>query len=372
MMRTPTVLSLLESGWKPIRSHVQQNNILAAKFSQWLEIQHYSGHSRRAYDTTMADFCRFIGSRSLIEIKHGDIRDYLASIQQRGCGVASLDQKVYVLRAFYDFLSLGAVVSSNPARFIKTRKRHRNLPRFPSVDEMNKIIEAAESRRDRAILETFYATGCRVAEISNMRCEDVDFTNGVIRVTGKGDKERIVLFGRMAKEALLAYLGDRREGYLFRDDYPGQKLTVSKAKPNKHKSDVWWRGCWGEYSKDSGPRLQHWKWLGCVSEMSREQAQDQLLELVRVANTNRPKRDLPLGTRHLHRIVKRAALRAGVAGIHPHSFRHAFATHLLGRGADLRSLQELLGHTALSTTMVYTSVAMEQLVGIHKRFHPRG
>jgi integrase/recombinase XerC len=371
-MKAPAELTVRQPDSQAVRSYAKDNQILAEKFSQWLEIQNYSPHTRSAYDTLTADFCRFIASRSLTEVTHLEIRQYLAFLMHRGLSPASLDQKLHGLRGFFGFLHLGHLMISNPTRFIKTRRRHRNLPRFPTVEEARKIIEAAKSPRDRAILETFYATGCRLAEVSGMRCEDFNFSDGVIVVTGKGDKQRIVLFGRMAKEALLAYLGDRREGYLFQDDRPRQKLRVTKAKPNKHESGVWWRGAWSEYPDDAGPLITKWKWLGRVSEMSRKQAQASLMDLIGSAHTSRAKRDLPFSTRQLARIVKLTALRAGVSGIHPHSLRHAFATHLLGRGADLRSLQELLGHTSISTTTIYTHVAMEQLSAIHKRFHPRG
>lgn len=372
MNPTKSILALLETGWKPIRSNVHQNTVLAAKFSQWLEIQNYSHHTRRAYNALIADFCRFIAPRGVTEIKHPVIREYFAFIQGKGLHTASLDQKLYVLRNFFKFLNLGGVMTSNPARNISTRKRQKLLPRFPSVDEMNRIIEGAESRRDRAILEMFYSTGCRLAEIEGMRCEDVEFSDpGVIRVTGKGDKQRIVLFGGAAKEALLGYLGDRREGHLFQDDYAGFKFCLTTGNPNKNQAAVWWRGVWREYPEERANGVQRYKWLGRVSVMSREEADAKLIEIAGTFNTKRSKPDRPLGVRQLARVVKQAALRAGVTGIHPHSLRHAFATHMLGRGADLRSLQELLGHTSVSTTQIYTHVAMEQLVAIHKKFHPR-
>jgi len=356
---------------KPVRSYAKENDALAAKFAQWLEVQNYAVNTRLAYGTLIADFCRFMGSRNLAEVRHLDIREYLAFLQRRGLGPSSLDLKLHGLRGFFEFLTLRGAVKTNVARFIQTRRRHRGLPHFPTVGEARKIIEAAESPRDRAILETFYATGCRLAEVSGMRCEDVDLAAGVIRVTGKGDVQRIVLFGRMAKEALLAYLGDRREGFLFQTDRSAQTLGVRTAKPNKDQTSVWWRGWWREFPEDADPFITY-KWLGRVSELSREQAQAKLMTLIGSANTTPMKRDLPLSTRQLARIVKGAALRAGVKGISPHSLRHAFATHLLNRGVDLRSLQELLGHSSLSTTQLYTHVAVDQLLAIHKKFHPRG
>jgi site-specific recombinase XerD len=356
----------------PVRSHVKDNHVLAAKFSQWISIQNYSANTRRTYDTLTSDFCRFIGSRSLTDIRHLDIREYLAFLGRRGLASSSLDLKLHGLRAFFDFLTLRGEVPTNPARFTKTRRRHRKLPQCPTIEEVRRLIEAAESPRDRAVLETFYATGCRLAEVSGMRCEDVDFEASTIRVLGKGNKERVVLFGRMAKEALLAYVGDRREGFLFQGQRRPQKLRVTRGKPKKHESGVWFRGFWREYPEGSDPGVEHWKWLGRTSAMTRKEAAAKLLAIVGGVNRERPKIDLPLHTRTLGKIVQRAARRAGIAGIHPHSFRHAFATHLLNRGVDLRSLQELLGHTSVSTTQIYTHVAVDQLSETHKKFHPRG
>jgi site-specific recombinase XerD len=308
----------------------------------------------------------------LTRVNHIDIREYLAHLRGRGLADSTLARQLNGLRTFFDFLHLGGVVSFVAPRFVKTRKRHRKLPRFLSVEEAQKLIEAAESARDRAILEIFYATGCRLAEVAGMRLEDVDFSARTIRVLGKGNKERIVLFGRMAREALLEYLGARRQGFLFEDQRPSQTLRVTKARASKHWSGVWWRGSWGEYPDGGGPRVQHWKWLGRVSEMTRKEAQAKLAELVGSANTDRPKINHPLDHQTLFRIVKRAARRAGLAGVHPHTLRHSFATHLLNRGADLRCVQELLGHSSIATTQIYWHVAMENLVEIHKKFHPRG
>lgn len=360
---------------KPVRSHAKHNLFLAEKFSEWLAIQDYSPHTRRAYDDLIADFCRFIGAVGLTEVKHLDIRRYLAFLQNdRGLGGRSLDQKLYALRAFLDFLKLGGAVRTNVARFVQTRRRHRNLPRVPTVEEIVRLIAAAKSPRDIALLEIFYASGCRVAEVSGMRCEDVDFSDaevGAIRVLGKGRKERTVLFGRNAREALLGYLGDRREGYLFQGDPRRQKCLVTMAKPNKDEPGVWWRGAWSEYPRDGGPRVARWKWLGRVSNMSRDEAQAKLRTLLLFTNTSPPKWAVPMCTRQLSRIVKRAASRAGLR-VHPHLLRHSFATHLLADGADLRAIQELLGHSAVSTTMVYTQVEPAQLINTHKKFHPRG
>jgi site-specific recombinase XerD len=361
----------------PVRSYVEGNRVLAAKFSQWLEIQNYSPLTRKTYDTLTGDFCRFLQSRSLAAVKPVDIREYLGHLQRRGLASTSLELKLHGLRTFFDFLKLGGVVNFVAPRVTSTRQRHRKLPRFPSIEEVGKLIEAAESPRDRAMLEILYATGCRRAEVLGMRCEDVDFSGRSIRVLGKGNKERVVLFGRFAGEALLSYLGERREGYLFQQHSLFEKSgygtghRISKGTPNKGGA-TWWRASWREYPHGTLPGIQRWKWIGPVSAMTLKEARATLLKFIGEANTERPKAGLPLDARTVGRIVQGAALRAGLKGIHPHSLRHAFATHLLARGGDLRCIQELLGHASVSTTMIYTHVAMENLSAIHKKFHPRG
>lgn len=357
----------------PIRSYANENLALAAKFSEWLTVRNYSEHTRRAYVGVTADFCRFLGFRDLTQAKPFEIREYLFHLQGRGLASASLDRQLHVLRTFYDFLKLGGKVVSVSPRLILTRRRPpRKLPRHLSIEETTKLLEAAGSLRDRAVLELFYATGGRVSELSQMRCEDVDFKGQSIRVVGKGDKERIVLFGRMANEALLRYLGDRREGYVFQDERPHQKLRVTKAKPNKDEAGVWWRGNWREYPEGRGLDVRHWKWLGRVSAMTREEARAKLRDEIGTANTTRPKIDRSLGHKTLYRIVQHAALRAGLKGVHPHTLRHSFASHLLNNGAGIREIQELLGHSSVSTTQCYTHVAIRNLLETHKQFHPRG
>jgi site-specific recombinase XerD len=354
-----------------VRSCVDANGILVAKYSQWLEFEHYAENTRVTYMVLMADFCRFLGPRSLTQVTHLDIRAYLQYLQGRGLVGPSLDLKLHALRGFFNFLRLGNLIDHNPARLIKTRKRQRRLPQFPSVEDVTKIIAATRSLRDRALLETLYATGCRLAEVAGMRCEDVDLAQGVIRVLGKGDRERIVLFGEKATEALVAYLGKRRDGYVFRDDRPRQSPAIAKVKPHKKYPATYWRASWSEYPENGRTGIYRRKWLGNVSEMSREEAQAKLREEIGTANTERLDFDVPLSTRHIQRIVKRAVLRAGLKGIRTHSFRHAFATHLLDHGADLRCIQELLGHTSIATTQIYTHVSMDQLARAHKKFHPR-
>lgn len=286
----------------PVKSYAQDNLVLAAKFDQWLEVLGRSTSTRRAYKALAAEFCDFLGSRPLLEVKHFDVREYIGYVYKRGLSSASLAQRLAGLKTFFGFLQIGGAASVNIAGLIRARKIPHRLPRYLSLEEVERLIAAAKTPRGRALIELFYSTGCRLSEVANMKVEDVDFDSGVIRVIGKGDKQRIVLFGRSAKKAILAYLGNRRDGSLFLND--------------------------------SGLA--------------------------------------PLGPRRIECEVNKIALAAGLQGVHPHVLRHTFATHLLNGGADLRCVQELLGHSSISTTQIYTHVSTANMVAIHRKCHPHG
>lgn len=351
-----------------VKSFTKDNGELAAKFDRWLEAQNYSPHTRRAYATTTNYLCEFIGSRSLLEITHFDLREFLTYLYKRGLSPSSMARQGYALKTFFDFLNLGGLVASNIASRMKTRNVHRKLPRVLSVEEVERLIGAAKTPRDRALIEVFYSTGCRLAEVARMRLEDIDFDSRSIRVLGKGSKERIVLFGRPANEALLAYLGERKDGFVFRDDLPPRALHVYKAQPNWNVATVYWKGGW----RQGIPGVDRCCWLGKADAMTREQALAKLAAVAGEDFVQRPKPDKPLGARHIFLIVKQVSLGAGFQGVHPHTLRHSFATHLLNGGADLRCVQELLGHASISTTQIYTHVSTVNMIDVHKRCHPRG
>ena len=349
----------------PVKSFVEDNLELAAKFDQWLEVQHRSPHTRRAYGTLVRNFCTFINSRSLLECKHFDVREYIAHLYKRGLSASSLARQLSGLKAFFDFLQMGGAVPGNIARLIKGRKVGRRLPLVLTVEEVERLIEATKTPRDRALIETFYATGCRLAEVMGMRIEDVDFKSRTARVIGKGDKMRIVLLGRPAKEAVLSYLDGRKDGFLFCDDRPPRALHVRQVK--QHVAAEYWLGRWYE----GNPSVQRIKYLGKVSEMTREQALEKLAVIAGSDWRPQPKPDKPLGARHIGRIIKEAAARAGLKGVHCHTLRHSFATHLLANGADLRYVQELLGHASIITTQIYTHVTTTDMRATHAKCHPR-
>lgn len=203
------------AGGPPARSFARENLELAAKFDQWLEVLNRSASTRRAYGALTREFCGFIGSRSLLEVKHFDVREYIGHVYKRGLSAASLAHRLAGLKTFFGFLQIGGAASVNIAGLIRARKVGRRLPRHLSLEEVERLIAATKTPRERALIELFYSTGCRLSEVANMKLEDVNFNSRTIRVTGKGDKQRIVPFGMPAKKALLAYLGDRRDGFLF-------------------------------------------------------------------------------------------------------------------------------------------------------------
>lgn len=356
---------------KPVRSYVHDNRVLAEKFDQWLEIQNYSENTRRAYRELTASYCGFLGARDLTKSEPSDIREYIGHLYQCKLAPSSLESRLGGLRTFFVFLNLGGVVTSIAPRFVQMRKRKRKLPQPLTIDEIQKLIDGTRTPRDRALIELYYATGCRLNELRLVRCEEIDFTDRVIRVLGKGNKERLVPYGRMAEEALLAYLGERREGYIFCEIRLRQRGSVFQRQYS-HRRTFGWLGSWQEWPDGTIPGVRRQKWLGPVSQVSEQEARAKLQTIVDAANLGRPETGLPLECRTIYSIIRQAALRAGLKDVHPHRLRHSFATHLLNRGADLRTVQELLGHSSLSSTQIYTHVSTADMQRIHAKFHPRG
>lgn len=275
------------------------NGKLVAQFDRSLSIRGCSLETRRAYAAVFRQFSRTMRGRSLLSATHLDIRRFIYGRATLGCSARTRAARLAALRSLYDWLQLEKEFPSNPARRIEHPKIPQRLPRALSEDDVRRLIEAAPNPRDRCVLEVLYSAGLRISELAAIRCEDVDWQGRTIRVNGKGDKQRVVPFGKSALAALEAHLGDRRTGYVF----PGQKQRAS--------------------------------------------------------------------SQTLKRAVRLAGLRAGLGRVHPHMLRHSCATHLLDHGADLRVIQELLGHASLSSTQIYTHVSMAQMQAVHARCHPR-
>ena len=302
-----------------------------------------STHTAAAYRsdlTQLFDFAATHLAKPVNEIRPRDldmavVRAYLAELYRVGQSRASVARKVSALRTFVRFLRREGWLDTDPVALTQTPRRERKVPSHLSVDEMATLLEAPDvsaplGRRDRAILELFYASGLRLSELVALDMEDVNLPSRIVRVKGKGGKERLVPFNRSAQTALRAWYSDRAS------------LLASLA---------------------AGGSAGH------------------RASAVRRTSTRRNGPDDPVfvnarGGRLTGRSVQRLVARYVAScstrfGISPHALRHSFATHLLQRGADLRAIQELLGHVQLSTTQRYTHVNAAQLLEVYRKAHPR-
>ena len=295
-------------------------------FVTFLEVER--GASRetiRAYQSDLNQFIVFVNSARLhnseaLKPEAVDpllIRSYLASLDRRKNTKSTLARKLTTLRTFYRFLLREGRVVSNPAAEVHTPRLPQRLPRVLTKDDANALMEFPEGNRvrdlrDRAILETLYSTGARVSELVGMNVADIDLVDGIVRLKGKGRKERMVSIGTVALEAIKEYLSASQSSAL------GTDHSVLNATPI--------------FRNVRGGRLT---------------------------------------ARSVERLVGAYSSRLPVGRISPHALRHSFATHLLDEGADLRAIQELLGHASLDTTQKYTHLAMDQWLKIYDKSHPR-
>ena len=280
------------------------------KFIRYLEIEkNYSPHTVLNYRLDLEDFKKFLGEGiNLEKIDYLLLRKYLALLKEKGLSSRSVNRRLSTLRSFFRFLTREGLLKTNPMLSLSSPKQEKRLPLFMTEEEVSRLIEATHPKdemglRDKAILETFYSSGLRISELVGLDIEDIDFISGIVKVLGKGRKERITPIGDSALLAIRAYLEKR-------------KKEQAALFLNKNKSRI--------------------------------------------------------STRGVRNIVSKYIHRAGIKqGVSAHTLRHSFATHLLNRGADLRSVQELLGHVNLSTTQIYTHLTTDRLKSVYDKAHPR-
>jgi len=281
------------------------------KFMRYLEIEkNYSKYTISNYRLDLEGFKKFLGDLALEKIDYLALRKYLAILKEKNLKSRTVGRHLSTLRSFFKFLIREGYLKNNPITSLSSPKQEKHLPLFLTEEEVTKLIDSVQLKnerdfRDRAAIETFYSTGIRVSELVGLNIEDVDFIGGIVKVLGKGKKERIVPIGEQALSTIRAYLEKRKRqqeaGALFLNKN-GKRIT------------------------DRGIR-------------------NVVVKYIRIASM-----------RH---------------GVSCHTFRHSFATHLLNRGADLRSVQELLGHVNLSTTQIYTHLTTEKLKKVYDKAHPR-
>jgi integrase/recombinase XerC len=303
-------------------------NLLAQFFEHLRYERNVSEHTLRNYASDLQQFHDHFapadpksGKRREVDIKsidHITIREWLSNLHSAHKKKTSVARKLAALRTFFQFLVREGVLEMNPAKLVSTPRLEKKLPSHLSVEDAVRFIETPDlntdlGRRDRAILEFLYGTGVRVSELTKLDINDIDFKSKLIRVTGKRRKQRIVPFGEPALHALMGYLSVRQ-------------AFLNNAPLSERDSQAL-------FLNYQGTRIT---------------------------------------TRSVGRMIdKYIQICAGIHNISPHSLRHSFATHLLDSGADLRDIQELLGHARLSTTQVYTHVSMEKLIDVYDKAHPK-
>jgi integrase/recombinase XerC len=288
----------------------------AADFVRHLHEQNASSHTIKAYTGDLANFAAYTGSRGWTQIDHIAIRGFLSHLYEKGLSKTSVARSLAAVRSLYRWLAREGVVEQNPAKLVATPKLPKKLPRVPTIEEMNSVLDgkmpatAAFPERDQLMLELLYGCGIRNSELTGINVDDIRLSTEAMLIRGKGKKERYVPFGDSVKLALAAYLPAR------------QAILLEKRRNNS-----------ALLINQRGGRLT---------------------------------------TRSVGRIVKRIAVAKGLSpDVHPHTLRHAFGTHMLEEGADLRAIQELLGHERLATTQRYTQLSMKHVLQVYDQTHPR-
>ena len=279
------------------------------KYVRYLEIEkNASKHTMLNYRRDLDEFKKFLGETQIENVDYLTLRKFLSALREKNLKSRSISRKLSCLRSFFRFLNREGFLKNDPTRAVSSPKLEPYLPIFLTEDEVTKLIESPDAKelsglRDRAILETLYSTVIRISELVGLNLENIDFFGAVVKVSGKGKKQRLVPIGDKALRAIRDYSEQRKQ-------------QAPAAFLNKN----------GRRITDRGVRLV------------------------------------------LDKYIQRTALRENIS---PHSLRHSFATHLLNRGADLRSVQELLGHANLSTTQIYTHLTTEKLKNVYDKAHPR-
>jgi integrase/recombinase XerC len=305
-------------------------------FLRHLRERNASAHTIKAYTGDLDNFAAYIGPRAWKSIDHIAIRGFLSHLYDKGLSKTSVARALAAVRSLYRWLAQEGVVEQNPAKLVSTPRLSKKLPRVPTIEEMNSMLDgqmpevASFPERDRLMFELLYGCGIRNSELVGINLDDISLSNQAILIRGKGKKERYVPIGGSALAALAVYLPWRQQ----------LLATLKKTAPTKGMPAV------------------------VVNKLPVNQ--------LRVNQLLVNQRGGRLTTRSVGRIVKRIAVAKGLSPeVHPHTLRHAFGTHMLEEGADLRAIQELLGHERLATTQRYTQLSVKQVMNVYDQTHPR-
>jgi site-specific recombinase XerD len=343
------------------------NEALVGRHLTYLAAQGASPNTVTTYENGLHNFVRFLGGQSILTVEHADLLLYLSELDKRGLSKSSAANHLYAFRSFSKFCALVGLQCSSAFQRMRLPKQPKRLTEFHPLSEIERLIAATRTPLERALIELGFGTGCRVSELQRIRVDDIGWQNRSIRVLGKGSKERIVFFGQPAEKALNNLLRGRSEGFLFVSLKGQSNPRVTKC---QYAGAFRWRTHWSEYDSTTGKVVYRYRWLGNANTVTAAEARRRLKRLLKSVNLTHPTVGRPLGRRHLHKIIAEIGRRAGLK-TWPHRLRHSFATAMMNRGAGLREVQELLGHSALSTTSRYLHTTTNQLKGVHEQFHPR-
>ncbi|TWU59139.1 Tyrosine recombinase XerD [Rubripirellula tenax] len=313
--RTTKLQQLAQSGPAPKSGRATQT--LCSDFLDYLRGEcHLAANSVAAYGRDMTRFVTWVGDRRLGGLTVGDLTDYMGQLRTFDLAPASIARNLVAVRTFFKFLQLEGVVQDNPAELLATQKMWQRMPTVLSTRQVDTFLRSPKKtdkywQRDVAMLEVLYATGCRASEVCTLRVRDLSLADRYLKCEGKGGKQRMVPIGSTAIAAIQRYCAELRGELAAKMPHPPEELFLSRS-------------------------------------------------------------GRPLDRIQLWRMVKLYARRVGIdSAISPHSLRHSFATHLLAGGADLRQVQEMLGHASIQTTQIYTHVEHSRLKKVHQQFHPR-
>ncbi len=305
VVRKPRVRKLDQADW-------------AGSFARYLQTEcHLADNTVLAYRRDLARFYTWLGQRNLRRLTVSQLGQYAEWLEREGLAPPSISRHVVSLKVFFRYLQLEQIITENQAELLGTQTLWQRVPAVLSPEQVARLLQSPTRgdplwRRDRAILELLYATGCRVSELSNLQLRDTHLDEGFCRCRGKGDKQRMVPVGLSAVISIRSYLQHERPRLAAQRTPPPTYLILSPRGRRLRRERIW-------------------------------------------------------------ELFKKYAARVGSAAkISPHTMRHSFATHLLAGGADLRQVQEMLGHASIATTQIYTHVDVSRLKAIHRQFHPRG
>ena len=345
------------------KSPTEINRILIGRFDAWLLAQHYSVMTHTRHLAAARRFSEFLGDRLLTATTHSDVQDHLSIRAKRGCSQQMLQIELHGLRALFDFLSLGGLITWVPPRMVVMRSSGRRCPPYLSKDKVKKLFSAAKSPRDRMILEVLYGTGCRSCELCSMRVEDIDHIQRRVRVKAKGPGFRFLMLTPRLVRLLRNYLGQRRTGYLLGDGRAPQKI-----RPHPTPSGAW-TAHYRKYDENGHNLGVVHRYIPAGLCKSPSSAAEEIRRRFKEDRLERPQGLKRMSICHLHMIVSRIGARAGIRAF-PYILRHSLATHLLDNGADLRTVSACLGHSQLKTTMVYLHTSRKQAEASFQKAHP--